>query len=91
MAGHDGKSTAPSSSASREIFQRLLVGRRIEAEDAAAFSHLLSDKVLERRHLERLIRDLVGEMRRDHDHAVGIPQNDVAGKHRRVAASQSGH
>ena len=75
----------------REIFQRLFVGRGIESEDATASAYLLSDEILERRHLEGLICDLVGEVRRDHDHAVAVAEDDVAGKHRRVAASNRGH
>ena len=63
------------------------IGRGIEAEDAAALADLLGDEILERGHLEGLIGDLIGEMRRDHDHAVAVAENDVAGKHRRVAAA----
>ena len=53
----------------------------------AALAHLLGDEILERGHLDRFVGDLVGEMRGDHDHAVAVAEDDVAGKHRRVAAA----
>ena len=59
----------------------------IEPDDRAAFADLLGDKILERGHLEGFIGDLVGEMRGDHDHAVAVTENDVAGKYRGVAAA----
>src|SRR5438552_13623327 len=68
-----------------EIGERLLIRCRIESKNAAALLDFLRDKILERGHLESLVRDLVGEMRGDHDHAVAIAEDDVAGKHRRVA------
>src|SRR5712664_3167940 len=71
----------------REIGQCLLVGRGIEPEDRAALADFLGDKILERGHLEGLVGDLVGEMRGDHDHAVAVAENDIAGKYRRVAAA----
>jgi hypothetical protein len=71
----------------REILHRLLIRRGIEAEDAAAPAHFRADEIFERGHLEGLVGDFVGKMRRDDDDAVGIAQNDVAGKHRRVAAA----
>jgi hypothetical protein len=71
----------------REIGKRLLVGRGIKPENRAALPHLFGNKILERRHLERLIGDLLSEMRGDHDQTVAITQNHIAGKHRRVAAS----
>src|SRR5437764_1259056 len=55
-----------------EIDQRLLVRRRIEPENAVALADLLGDKILESGHLESLVGDLVGEMRRDHHHAVAV-------------------
>src|SRR5712672_404973 len=70
-----------------KILWRLLVGRGIEAEDRAALADLLGDKILERGHLDRLIGDLVGKVRGDHDHAVAVAENDVAGKYRRIAAA----
>ena len=71
----------------REIHQRLRIGRGIEPQDAAALADLLGDEILERGHLDGLVGDLVGEMRGDHDDAVAVAEDDVAGKHRRVAAA----
>src|SRR6266704_6243477 len=71
----------------REIDQRLLVGRGIKPEDRAAVADFFRSKILERRHLKRLVSDLVGEMRGDHDHAVAVAENDIAGKYRRIAAA----
>jgi len=45
------------------------------------------DKILEHRHLERLVGDLVGEMRRDHRSRRRRRENDIAWKYRRVAAA----
>ena len=50
-------------------------------------SDLFGNEILERRHLDGLVGDLVGEVRGDHDHAVAVAENDVAGKHRRIAAA----
>ena len=82
-----GVPTARSSSATRQNRSASVVGRRIEPEDAAALADFLGDEILERGHLEGLVGDLVGEMRGDHDHAVAVAEDDVAGKHRRVAAA----
>ena len=79
--------TFPSSSATRRIGQRLLVGGGIKPEDRAALADLLGDEILERRHLEGFVGDLIGKMRGDHHHAVAVAQDDVAGKHRRIAAA----
>src|SRR6478735_12744468 len=49
----------------RKILQRLLVGGGIEAEDATALADFLGDKILERRHLEGFVGDLIRQMRRD--------------------------
>src|SRR5258708_9985778 len=43
----------------REIRQRLLIRRGIKPKNRPAFSHLLSDKILELCHLEAFIGDLV--------------------------------
>ena len=79
--------SSPRFSPRGEIDQRLLVGRGIEPENAAAGLHLFGDEILERGHLEGFVGDLLGEMRGDHDHAVAVAEDDVAGKHRRVAAA----
>src|SRR5262245_42527234 len=68
-----------------EVLQRFWIGRGIEAEDALTRLHTLSDEILIGGHLERLVGDLVGEMYRDHDHAVTIAQDHVAGEYRRIA------
>src|ERR1700692_4229304 len=48
-----------------EVLPGARIGRRIKPHDRAAFERLLGDGILERRHLDCLIGDLVGEMRRD--------------------------
>ena len=73
-----------------EIDHRLRIGRGIESKNAAALADFLGDEILERGHLDRFVGDLVGEMGGDDDDAVAIPQNDVAWKHRRIAATD-GH
>ena len=62
----------------RELARRLRISRRIEADDRAAFRDLLGHEILERRHLDGFRGDLVGDVRRDHDHAFAIADNDVA-------------
>src|SRR6478736_2357948 len=71
----------------RKILKRLRIGRRIEPENAAALADFVGDKILERGHLKSFLGDLIGEMRGDHDDAVAVAQNHVAGKYRRVAAA----
>src|SRR4029453_5213648 len=71
----------------RKILWRLLVGCGVEAEDGAAAANLLGDEILERGHLDRLVGDLVGEVRGDHDDAVAVAEDDIAGKPWRVAAA----
>src|SRR5258706_5325982 len=70
-----------------EIDHRLVVGGGIEPEYRLSLLHLRGDEILEYRHLEGLVGDLVGEMCRDHDHAIAVAEDDVAGEHRRVAAT----
>src|SRR5260370_29019055 len=69
-----------------EIGQGLLVGCGIKSENRTASAHFLGDKILELGHLEGFIGDLLSDMRGDHDHAVAVAEDDVAGKHRRIAA-----
>src|ERR1700722_8576831 len=71
----------------RKIRLRLLVGGRIKPEDATPSTNLLGHKILERGHLKGLVGDFLGKMRGDYDHAVTIAENNVAGKHRCVAAA----
>src|ERR1700712_5724170 len=71
----------------RKILWRLLIRRRIEAEDRATSAYFLGNEILERGHLNGLVGDLIGEVGGDHDHAVAIAEDDVARKHRRVAAA----
>src|SRR5258708_3881241 len=65
-------------SPSREIGQRLLIRRRIEPKNATTVLDFFGDEILERRHLKGLIRDLDGKMRRDHDDAIAVAEDDVA-------------
>src|SRR6202000_1230153 len=70
-----------------EIDQRLLVSGGIKPENAAAGLHLFGDEILERGHLEGLVGDFLGKLGRNHDHAVAVAEDDVAGKYRRVATA----
>jgi len=49
--------------------------------------HLLGDEILEGGHLDRLRRDLVGEMGGDDDDALGIADHDIAREDRSIAAA----
>src|SRR5262249_57725070 len=73
----DWSSDVCSSDLAEAFGQGLLAGRRVESVDAVALADLLLDEILERRLVERLRRDLVGEARRDHDDAVAVAQDDV--------------
>src|SRR5947208_6977063 len=71
----------------REVAISLIVGCRIQAEDRASSQHFLGHEIFERRHLDRLLRDLVREMRWNDNDTFGIADDDVAGEYRRIAAS----
>src|SRR5438067_831443 len=70
-----------------EVLERPFLRRRIEAEYRATLQDFLRDEVLEGRHLDRLIGELVGKMRRQHDDAFAIADDHVAREYRRVAAA----
>src|SRR5260221_14762884 len=70
-----------------EVDLALLIGRRIETEDGAAFEHLLGDEVLVNRHLHRLVGDLFGEVGGNDDAAVSVTDDYVPWKHRCIAAA----
>ena len=53
------------------------------------FEHLLGGEVLERGHLHGLGRDLVGQVRRDHHHALAVADDDVAREDRPRRRSRS--
>src|SRR5256885_5536109 len=63
------------------------VGRRIEADDAAAALDLLGGELVVERHLVRLPGDLVSHLRRDDHHALGVADHDVAGIDRDARAA----
>src|SRR5215472_10206439 len=54
--------------------------RRIDAEDRAAFGHLLLHEILERRLLERLLRHLLGDVLGDHRDALVAPNTISPGE-----------
>src|SRR5437660_7845857 len=70
VPGWTARLSPPGFTPGGEIGQRLLVRRGIEPENPAAPLDLLGDEILERRHFEGFVRDLVGEVRGEHDHAV---------------------
>ncbi len=63
-----------------------LRGRRIKAENAAAFIDLLLHEVLEHGLVEGFIGDGIGDVRRNDHDAFGIADHDVAGNDRDFAA-----
>src|SRR6476619_2214763 len=64
---------APRQPPRREVARRLLVGGRIESDDRAPLHHFLGDEVLERRHLDGLVGNLGGQMRRNDDDTLASP------------------
>src|SRR6266571_7686608 len=64
-----------------------LRARRVQAEDAAAFPDARLDPVLELGLLRRLVGDLVRDGCRDHHHALGVADHDVARVDRHAAAA----
>src|SRR5438309_3300238 len=71
----------------REVAMGLFVGRRIQAEDRASSQHFLGHEVFERRHLDRLLGDLIREMRWNDNDTFRVANDDVAREYRRIAAS----
>ena len=89
--GHENAvSLSPQNSPALIAMKR--VGEKFEqfTSDSVAMIVLEGEQPLgdrERAYYEGLVRDLVGEVGRDHDDAVAITENHVTGKHWRVAAA----
>src|SRR3989449_11133719 len=69
-----------------ELGPRFFV-RRVEPEDRASFLHLGFDPVLELGLLRGFRGHFVGELRRDHHHALGVADHHVARIDRHAAAA----
>src|SRR5258708_15027436 len=67
-----------------EVDLALLIGRRIETEDGAAFEHLLGDELLVNRHLHRLVCDLFREGGGQYDGSVRLTDEYVPSKNQRT-------
>jgi hypothetical protein len=69
-----------------EQVQICRIGRQVQAAGWVAGADPFGDEVLVGSHFGGLGGEFLGEMGRQHDHSVAIAGNDVAGKHRGIAA-----
>src|SRR5690606_4808204 len=59
----------------------------IQADDRRAALDLLDHEILIGGHLDRLVGDILGNGLWNDDHAIVVPHDDIARKHRHIAAA----
>ena len=72
---------------SLKINRRLRVRIGIQAHGRSTFFDFLCHKILKYRHFNRFIRQLLGEMGRQHQHAIRITHDHITRKNGRITTA----